>query len=136
MSVAVRCTVLRKGRYCGTVNIADTSREELSRMMVGRDVEFVVQKAPAKPGKTILQVENMTVASKLHGNNAVKDVSFTVRAGEIVCIAGIDGNGQSELIYGLTGLEPLSSGKITLEGNDITNAPIRKRSLLGMSHIP
>jgi simple sugar transport system ATP-binding protein len=78
----------------------------------------------------------MTVASKLHGNNAVKDVSFTVRAGEIVCIAGIDGNGQSELIYGLTGLEPLSSGKITLEGNDITNAPIRKRSLLGMSHIP
>jgi simple sugar transport system ATP-binding protein len=136
MSVADRCTVLRKGRYCGTVNIADTSREELSRMMVGRDVEFVVQKAPAKPGKTILQVENMTVASKLHGNNAVKDVSFSVRAGEIVCIAGIDGNGQSELIYGLTGLEPLSSGKITLEGNDITNAPIRKRSLLGMSHIP
>jgi simple sugar transport system ATP-binding protein len=136
MSVADRCTVLRKGRYCGTVNIADTSREELSRMMVGRDVEFVVQKAPPKPGKTILQVENMTVASKLHGNNAVKDVSFSVRAGEIVCIAGIDGNGQSELIYGLTGLEPISSGKITLEGNDITNAPIRKRSLLGMSHIP
>jgi simple sugar transport system ATP-binding protein len=136
MSVADRCTVLRKGRYCGTVNIADTSREELSRMMVGRDVEFVVQKAPPKPGKTILQVENMTVASKLHGNNAVKDVSFSVRAGEIVCIAGIDGNGQSELIYGLTGLEPLSSGKITLEGNDITNAPIRQRSLLGMSHIP
>ena len=78
----------------------------------------------------------MTVASKTHGNNAVKNVSFTVRAGEIVCIAGIDGNGQTELIYGLTGLEPLESGKITLCGQDITHAPIRQRSVLGMSHIP
>ena len=98
MSVADRCTVLRKGRYIGTVNIADTSREELSRMMVGRDVEFVVHKEPAKPKDPILVVEGMTVASKLHNNNAVKDVSFTVRAGEIVCIAGIDGNGQTELV--------------------------------------
>jgi ABC-type uncharacterized transport system ATPase subunit len=136
MSVADRCSVLRKGRYIGTVNIKDTSREELSRMMVGRDVEFVVHKEPAKPGKTILEVEDLTVASKSHGNNAVKDVSFTVRAGEIVCIAGIDGNGQTELVYGLTGLEPLKGGKITLEGQDITHASIRKRSTLGMSHIP
>ena len=81
-------------------------------------------------------VEGMTVASKLHNNNAVKNISFTVRAGEIVCIAGIDGNGQTELIYGLTGLEPLESGKITLCGQDITRTPIRQRSLLGMSHIP
>ncbi len=136
MSVADRCSVLRKGKYIGTVNIAESSREELSRMMVGRDVEFVVSKEPAKPGKTILQVENMTVASKAHNNNAVKDVSFHVRAGEIVCIAGIDGNGQSELVYGLTGLEPLSGGKITMEGQDITHMPIRKRSVMGMSHIP
>ena len=136
MAVADRCSVLRKGKYIGTVNIKDTTREELSRMMVGRDVEFVVHKEPAKPGKTILEVEDMTVASKSHSNNAVKNVSFNVRAGEIVCIAGIDGNGQTELVYGLTGLEPLKGGKITLEGQDITRAPIRKRNTMGMSHIP
>ena len=136
MAVADRCSVLRKGKYIGTVDIKDTTREELSRMMVGRDVEFVVHKEPAKSGKTILEVEDMTVASKSHGNNAVKNVSFQVRAGEIVCIAGIDGNGQTELVYGLTGLEPLKGGRITLEGQDITRAPIRKRNTMGMSHIP
>ena len=136
MAVADRCTVLRKGKYIGTVSIQDTNQKELSRMMVGRDVEFVVHKEPAKYGKTILEVEGMTVASKAHSNNAVKNVSFTVRAGEIVCIAGIDGNGQTELVYGLTGLEPLKGGKITLEGQDITGASIRKRSTMGMSHIP
>ena len=136
MAVADRCSVLRKGKYIGTVDIKDTTREELSRMMVGRDVEFVVHKEPAKSGKTILEVEDMTVASKSHSNNAVKNVSFQVRAGEIVCIAGIDGNGQTELVYGLTGLEPLKGGKITLEGQDITRAPIRKRNTMGMSHIP
>ena len=136
MAVADRCSVLRKGKYIGTVEIKDTTREELSRMMVGRDVEFVVHKEPAKPGKTILEVEDMAVASKTHSNDAVKNVSFNVRAGEIVCIAGIDGNGQTELVYGLTGLEPLKGGKITLEGRDITRAPIRKRNTMGMSHIP
>ena len=136
MAVADRCSVLRKGKYIGTVDIKDTTREELSRMMVGRDVEFVVHKEPARPGKTILEVEDVTVASKAHSNNAVKNVSFQVRAGEIVCIAGIDGNGQTELVYGLTGLEPLKGGKITLEGQDITRAPIRKRNTMGMSHIP
>ena len=136
MALSDKVAVLRKGKYIGTVNIAETSREELSRMMVGRDVEFAVHKEPSKPKDPILVVEGMTVASKLHNNNAVKNISFTVRAGEIVCIAGIDGNGQTELIYGLTGLEPLESGKITLCGQDITRAPIRQRSLLGMSHIP
>ena len=136
MAVADRCSVLRKGKYIGTVDIANSSKDELSRMMVGRDVEFAVQKEPAKPADVILDVKNMTVASKIHKNNAVKDVSFQVRAGEIVCIAGIDGNGQSELVYGLSGLESLVSGNISLCGKDITNAPIRKRSLMGMSHIP
>ena len=136
MEVADRCSVLRKGKYIGTVEIKNTTREELSRMMVGRDVEFVVHKEPAKPGKTILEVEGMTVASKSHDNNAVKGVSFQARAGEIVCIAGIDGNGQTELVYGLTGLEPLKEGKITLEGQDITHASIRRRSTMGVSHIP
>ena len=136
MAVADRCTVLRKGRYIGTVDVADTTKEELSRMMVGRDVEFAVHKEESVPKDVILQVEGLTVASKLHNNNAVKHVSFNVRGGEIVCIAGIDGNGQTELVYGLTGLEPVKEGKIALKGQDITHAPIRKRSTMGMSHIP
>ncbi len=135
MEVADRVTVLRRGKCIGTVNVKDTNEKELSRMMVGRDVQLVVDKKPAHPGDTVLSVENMTVASKLHGNNAVKNVSFDVHAGEIVCIAGIDGNGQTELVYALTGLEPVKSGKITLCGKDITNAPIRERSAQ-MSHIP
>ena len=136
MAVADRCTVLRKGKYIGTVDIKNTTKEELSRMMVGRDVEFAVHKEPAKSGKPILEVKGLTVASKLHHNNAVKQVSFNVREGEIVCIAGIDGNGQTELVYGLTGLEPVKEGTVTLCGQDITNMQIRKRSILGMSHIP
>ena len=105
-------------------------------MMVGRNVSFHVQKKPVQPGEVVLEVKNMTMASKLHKNNAVKNVSLKVRRGEIVCLAGIDGNGQTEFVYGLTGLEPLSSGSITLCGQDITHASIRKRSELGMSHIP
>ena len=136
MAVADRCSVLRKGKYIGTVDVAGTTKEELSRMMVGRDVEFQVHKEPCTPGETVLEVKDLTVASKIHKNNAVKHVSFQCRAGEIVCIAGIDGNGQSELVYGLTGIEPLEGGTITLKGQDITHAPIRRRSVLGMSHIP
>ena len=136
MAVSDRCSVLRKGKYIGTVETKDTTPDELSRMMVGRDVKFAVDKEPAKPGDVLLKVENMTVASKRHKNNAVKNVSFDVRRGEIVCIAGIDGNGQTELVYGLTGLEPLVSGKLTMNGVDITDMPIRKRSTNGMSHIP
>lgn len=136
MEVADRCTILRKGKYIGTVNISETSKEELSRMMVGRNVSFSVNKKPSKPGDTVLKVEHMTVPSKVHGNNAVKDVSFNVRKGEIVCIAGIDGNGQSEFVQGLTGLEKVSGGKILFNGQDITKASIRDRSKMGMSHIP
>ena len=136
MEVADRCTILRKGKYIGTVDIKDTTKEELSRMMVGRDVSFSVDKKPAQPGETVLKVEHMTVPSKVHSNNAVKDVSFNVRRGEIVCIAGIDGNGQSEFVQALTGLEKMSAGKIIFEGKDITNATIREKSKAGMSHIP
>ena len=137
MAVADRCSVLRKGKYIGTVDIANTTKEELSRMMVGRDVEFVVPKAPAKPTDVVLDVQGITVASKSHHNkNAVNNVSFQVRRGEIVCIAGIDGNGQTELVYGITGLEPVKSGTIKLQGRDITKASIRERSTSGMSHIP
>ena len=136
MAVADRCSVLRKGKYIGTVETKNTTAEELSAMMVGRNVNFHVAKEPKEPGEVVLSVENMTVASKAHSNNAVKNVSLKVRRGEIVCLAGIDGNGQTEFVYGLTGLEPLVSGKIVLNGKDISHAPIRERNILGMSHIP
>ena len=226
MAVADRCSVLRKGKYIGTVEIKDTTKEELSEMMVGRQVKFEVDKDDAKPGDVVLDVDKLCVESKIHKKLAVKDVSFQVHAGEIVCIAGIDGNGQTELVYGITGLEKLApnvkeeieehvekpvwqklkevekqeraklfftqcgeqlkfffvelgkkiwkklkkfgetvaaktvalwnklvllfnknkaqdldpnadvKGRITLCGQDITKAPIRKRSKTGMSHIP
>jgi len=136
MAVADRVTVLRKGKYIGTVDTKDTTKQELSNMMVGRPVQLQVQKETAKPGEVVLSVENLTVPSKLHKNNAVKGVSFDVRAGEIVCIAGIDGNGQTELVYGITGLEKASKGSVTLCGQNISKASIRRRSDAGMSHIP
>ena len=135
MEVSDRVTVLRKGKCIGTVETAHTTAEELSAMMVGRNVNFHVEKGPLKTGSEVLSVEHLTVASKVHKNNAVKDVSFRVRAGEIVCIAGIDGNGQTELVYGLTGLDKPSSGTITLCGKDISHASIRHRGE-HMSHIP
>ncbi|MBR6234950.1 MAG: ABC transporter ATP-binding protein [Spirochaetales bacterium] len=136
MAVADRCTILRKGKYIGTVETKDTTAQELSALMVGRNVNFHVEKQPEKLGDVVLEINNMTVASKTHKNNAVKNVSLKVRAGEIVCIAGIDGNGQTEFVHGLTGLEPLVSGSIKLKGQDITKAPIRRRNTSGMSHIP
>ena len=136
MAVADRCTVLRKGKYVGVVDIAGTTKEELSRMMVGRDVQLEVEKAPAKPGEVILDVQDVTIPSATHKKNAVKDVTFQVRAGEIVCLAGIEGNGQTEFVYGLTGLEKVSGGRISFCGKDITHASIRERSKDGMSHIP
>ena len=136
MAVADRCSVLRKGKYIGTVETANTTAEELSAMMVGRSVSFHVDKKPSEPGEDGFLSEGMTMASKLHKNNAVKNVSLKVRRGEIVCLAGIDGNGQTEFVYGLTGLEPLVSGSVKLCGKDITHASIRQRSVMGMSHIP
>ena len=136
MAVADRVTVLRKGRCIGTVNTKDTTKEELSRMMVGRPVQLVVDKDEAHPGEVVLDVEHLHVPSRLYKKDAVHDVSFHVRSGEIVCIAGIDGNGQTELVYGLTGLRKPTDGRIMLCGHDITHAAVRARSAAGMSHIP
>ncbi len=135
-AVAARCTVLRKGMCIGTIDVDSTSREEMIAMMVGREVNFSVEKADRAPGDVVLSVEHLTVPSKFHKNNAVKDVSFTVRAGEIVCLAGIEGNGQTEFVYALPGLERQSRGTIRICGHDISTASIRMRSKLGMSHIP
>ena len=135
MEVSDRVTVLRKGKCIGTVNTKDTNKQELSNMMVGRPVQLVVDKTPAKPTDVVLRVENMCVASKRRKSNAVNNVSFEVRRGEIVCIAGIDGNGQSEFVWGLSGLEPLSGGKIFLKGKEVEHLPISARNE-DMSHIP
>ena len=139
MEVSDRCSVLCKGRYIGTVDIANTNKEELSRMMVGRDVQFTVDKAPANPGKTILDIQHLSVASKLHKKLAVNDVSLKVHAGEIVCIAGIDGNGQSEFIQGITGLENFVHNpetKILLDDVDVSKKSIREKAKAGISHVP
>ena len=136
MAVADRCTVLRKGKYVGTVDIKDTTKQELSNMMVGRPVQLQVQKGEASVGDVLLSVRGLTVPSKTSKKDAVKNVSFDVRAGEIVCIAGIDGNGQTELVYGLTGLEKASKGQILVCGKDISKASIHDRSAAGFSHIP
>ncbi len=140
MAAADKCTVLRKGKYIGTVNINETTPEELSKMMVGRSVEFKVEKSDAVLGDVVLDVKNLCVKSRIHNTLAVKNVSLQVHSGEIVAIAGIDGNGQSEFIYGLTGLEKLAHSenetKLTLNGIDITNSSIREKSKIGMSHIP
>ena len=136
MEVADRCTILRKGKYIDTVDVKDTTPEKLSAMMVGRNISFKVEKTPAKPGNVVLDVKNMTVVGENSKKDAVKDVSFQVREGEIVCIAGIDGNGQSELVYGLSGLSDLKSGSIHMNGQDLTKASVRQRSILGESHIP
>ena len=136
MEVADRCSVLRKGKYIGTVDIKDATPESLSSMMVGRDVNFKVEKSEAEPREEVLHIEKLNVMCDLHDKLGVKDVSFNVKAGEIVCIAGIDGNGQRELVYGITGLRKAVSGKILLEDKDVTNLSIRERNVSGISHIP
>ena len=135
MEVADRVTVLRKGKYVGTVDTKDTNKQALSNMMVGRPVQLEVVKDEAHPGETVLKVEHLSVPSHSHKRDAVRDVSFEARAWEILCIAGIDGNGQTELIYGLTGLDKCSAGTVTLCGRDISHASIRHRGE-NMSHIP
>lgn len=136
MAVADRCTILRKGAHIGTVNVSETNKEELSEMMVGRKVSFSVDKKEAIVGETILKIENLTVTSNSHKKDAVKNVSFEVHSGEVVCIAGIDGNGQTELVYAVTGLSKPKAGKILLKDVDITSSNIKVRSRAGMSHIP
>lgn len=136
MAVADRCSVLRKGKYIGTVDVKNTTKEELSEMMVGRPVQLKIDKTDPTPGDVVLKVENLSVQSKTHKKDAVKDVSFEVRAGEIVCIAGIDGNGQTELVHALTGLDKPTKGNIVFNDEDISHKNIRYKNSHGMSHIP
>lgn len=137
-AVADRCSVLRRGKYIGTVEVDSISKEEMSEMMVGRKVSLTVEKTEAKPDRTVLEVEHLSVQSSMEGHAKllVNDVSFRVQRGEIVCIAGIDGNGQAELVHAITGLGTISAGKVTLNGEDITGKSIRRRNTQGLSHIP
>ena len=139
--VADRCSVLRKGKLIGTVDVAETSKEEMSEMMVGRKVALSLDKKEAKTGGTVLEVKGLTQtkhsgSSTKGEKNILSNLSFEVKAGEILCVAGIEGNGQTDLVNAITGLVPVEYGQIILNGHDITNDSIRKRGELGMAHIP
>lgn len=137
-AVADRCTVLRRGKYIGTVAVSETDKETMSEMMVGRKVNLTIDKKKSRPKEIVLKVEDLTVKSirEGHTKNVVDNVDFSVRKGEIVCIAGIDGNGQTELVHGITGLGSISQGRIYLNGEDIARRSIRYRNTHGLSHIP
>jgi simple sugar transport system ATP-binding protein len=134
-AAADRCTVLRRGKYIGTYLVKDTDEETLAEKMVGRAVTFRIAKKPAAPGEVILSVENLSVVG-LRGIPAVQSLSFEVRAGEVLGIAGVDGNGQSELVAALAGLLPVKSGRIMLKGRDITKEFIRIRNEVGFGLVP
>ena len=134
-AVADRCTIIRRGKLVGVVDVASASTSDMASMMVGRPVSFKVEKAPSHPGEAILEIRNLSVMSARHVLG-VNDFSLAVHAGEIVGIAGVDGNGQSELVEAITGLRRAESGQIIFKGHDITGMPIRKRNELGLGHIP
>ncbi|XMB87364.1 ABC transporter ATP-binding protein [Mycoplasmatota bacterium WC44] len=134
--VADKCSVLRKGKYIGTVDVPTTSVDELAEMMVGRKVNFEIDKKEQKIGKEVLRVENLSVYSEVLQKNVLDNVSFYVKQGEILCIAGIEGNGQTQLIEAITGLRKETNGKVILNGEDITSDSIRVKNLKGVSHIP
>lgn len=134
-AIADRCTVIRRGRLVGTVDVATTSEEELARMMVGREVSFAVEKTDRPPGDVVLKVENLSAYDNRR-IMALKDFSLEVRSGEILGLAGVDGNGQTELVEVITGLRKAESGRVLLKGVDITGHSIRERIRMGIAHIP
>ena len=133
--VASRCTIIRRGRLIDVVDVATTSVEDMAAAMVGRPVSFKVSKAPSKPGKAILEIENLSVMNS-KGVLGVKNFSLSVHAGEIIGLAGVDGNGQSELVEAITGLRKATSGTIKFNGRDITDLDIAERNDMGLGHIP
>lgn len=135
-AVSNRCSVLRKGQYVGTVAVKDTSTAQMAEMMVGRKINFTVEKEDKTPGDILLSVNDLTVLNKAKNKELVKSATFTVRSGEIVGLAGIEGNGQTELIHAITGLRPFTTGNISLHGEDITTNTIREKYEKGLGHIP
>ncbi|ULM98726.1 ABC transporter ATP-binding protein [Peribacillus frigoritolerans] len=135
MEVCDRVTVIRKGKGIGTVNVKETNPDELASLMVGRDVVFKTDKSVANPKEVVLEVKNLEVKDS-RGVSAVHNLDLSVRAGEIIGIAGVDGNGQSELIEALTGLKKVTTGTISLNGKQIQNMKPRKITEAGVGHIP
>ena len=134
-AAADRCTVLRRGKYIGTLQVDRADEQELAEQMVGRSVSFRIEKKPAEPGEVILQVENLTVIGS-KGVPTVRDLSLEVRSGEVVGVAGVDGNGQSELVAAISGLLPIKSGRVLLKGKDISRESIRNRNEEGIGLVP
>ncbi len=134
-AAADKCTVIRRGKCIGTVDVKTTTEADMAKMMVGRQVSFKVDKGDANPGEEVLKIENLNVKNnkKVLG---LKDFSLNVRKGEIVGIAGVEGNGQTELVEAITGMREAESGKIFFNGKDITKASIRNRIDDGIAHIP
>jgi simple sugar transport system ATP-binding protein len=135
LAISDRVTVMRNGEVTGLVETSDTDEQELARLMVGRDVVFRVEKSPAKVGQEILRVANLHAVDD-RGLPALKSVSFCVRLGQIVGVAGVEGNGQTELVEVLNGLRRATDGSVHYRGTDMTQASPRKRRELGISHIP
>ena len=132
---ANRCTVIRRGKYIGTVDVKDATEADMAKMMVGREVSFKVEKVEAQPKDVVVKIENLSVNNnkKVLG---LKNFSLDIRAGEIVGIAGVEGNGQTELVEALTGMRQVESGIIEFKNKDITKKSIRERIDEGMAHIP
>jgi len=135
-AVADRVSILRKGKLIDTLNVSEATNEMLAERMVGRKILFDIKKEKREPGEVVLTTKHLTMIDPLTKKPVVNQMHFELRKGEILTIAGIEGNGQTELIYGLTGLRPVHEGEIILKGQDITHASIIKRNLLGLSHIP
>ncbi|MCL2600789.1 MAG: ATP-binding cassette domain-containing protein, partial [Treponema sp.] len=134
-AVADRCTVLRHGKYIDTVDVAKVGEQELAEKMVGRTVSFRMEKKPANPGDLVLKIENLTVIGA-KGTPAVAGLSLELRAGEVLGIAGVDGNGQSELAGAVAGLLPVRSGRILMCGRDVSRDSIWKRNEAGQGLVP
>jgi simple sugar transport system ATP-binding protein len=132
---ADRCTVLRRGRLVGTVDVVGASEESLAEMMVGRVVKFRIDKEEARPGDVVLKIEALRVKGE-KGHDAVRGLDLEVRSGEIVGIAGVDGNGQAELIEAITGLSRPAAGRVLLKGEDITAMGIDERIRRGLGLVP
>ena len=132
---AKRCTVIRRGKFIGEVDVASTSAQQMAAMMVGRPVSFVVEKEKREPGEVMLEVKDLNVRNN-KGVLGVKDFSLAIRSGEIVGIAGVDGNGQTELVEAITGLRKIESGSVLFKGEDITSLSIKDRNDRGLGHIP
>ncbi|MCC8067602.1 MAG: ABC transporter ATP-binding protein [Clostridiales bacterium] len=135
MQISDRISVMRQGNYIGTVNKSETSEAELAKMMIGREVFLNIERKAATPGEVVLRVENLWTSGEKE-NSKIRGINLEVRAGEIVGVAGIDGNGQSELIEAITGLRKVEKGKVYLDGQDITNFQPKKVREAGLTHIP